>query len=424
MLGKRVLGAASFVVALSVACSGSKGGASSGPVEIGMVVSTTGDLGTTGQEYVNIANLAIAEINAGGGVLGGRQLQLFTLDDATVADQSLAAYETLLSRHSSVIHGPIYSGGVVAAADAIRTGNTLTIEGSATSPQITTLDKGGNFFRTVPSDAVQGIVLAQLVVQNAVTSLCVAYRTDSYGTGLSKVLSEHLASATPAVTVTLAPYDPASTDLSQVLQPCEGVRTSPNAGIVFVSFTTDGAALVNDAAKRGWSIKTQKYFMTDGGDDPQILTLVNTPSLVEGIIGTTPSGPDPSTPAGGRARDFQARYQARYGKPTEDSEAANVYDTFYLAAMAIEIAGTSTDTKAIANAMARTSSGPSANVGDWATIRRTIASAGSAAYQGAACNCTFDSATGDLQPPYYVSQWTVANGELTTQSVQTITTAP
>ena len=63
------------------------------------------------------------------------------------------------------------------------------ISPSATSPAITDADDDGYLFRTTGSDAVQGVVLAQLVESEGHTNVGVIFRDDAWGQGLSEVFN-------------------------------------------------------------------------------------------------------------------------------------------------------------------------------------------------------------------------------------------
>ncbi len=385
------------------------------PLEIGLLLPLSGDLGTFGKAYVDGINLAINEINTAGGVLG-RPLRSHVIDDGTTPEGSTDGYATLTQRGVPVIIGPAYSSGVAAVADQIKATGTLTLGVSTTSPALTTLDDGGAFFRTVPSDAVQGIVLAAEIVAARLGAICIVFRDETYGRPLAELTAQRIGAA--STRVTLAPFDPTATNLSQVLAPCDPLVASSSAGILFITFVPDGALLVQDAARRGWTRAKHKVFLSDGIRNMELLPMLSSTDLLEGAVGTAPAGPDPASAAGARFRDFQNRYQMRFGGPPP-TYTENSYDAIYLAAAAIQAAGTATDRTAIARAVSRLTQGTTAPVGDWAAVKKAI-EGGGANLDGVTGSLDFDAA-GDPLPPYYITIWTVAGGALQTQRVVTVT---
>ena len=78
------------------------------------------------------------------------------------------------------------SGVTTAIANNVAVPNGVTIiSPSATSPALTTIEDKGFFFRTAPSDARQGQVLAQVVMDRGIKKLAVTYTNNDYGKGLS-----------------------------------------------------------------------------------------------------------------------------------------------------------------------------------------------------------------------------------------------
>ncbi len=376
------------------------------PVEIGVVATLSGDLSQFGIGANNSIILAVNEINDAGGVLG-RPLKLFIRDDGTTPEGSSVAYGTVLNRGVPVVLGPVYSGGVLAVEDQIRTGRTLTLSGSATSPELTTLSDDGFFFRTVSSDATQGIVLAQLITQTQRANVCLVYRDDSYGVGLAAALKASLASG---VTIVESKYNPAAPSLARVLDPCDSVLTAERPGLALISFEGDGIVLLDDAAGRGWSASAHGVFLVDGNQSQTLVDALADPAAIEGALGTAPSGPDVGTPAGALLRAFQNRYMASFGEAT-GTNAENTYDATYLAATAIQIAGGTDDRVAVRDAIAATASGPSVNVGEWAEILAAVEDANMVNLEGTSGGLTFDD-NGDLSPPWHISVWTVRGGKI------------
>src|SRR5262249_38142921 len=147
----------------------------------GLLTAVSGDLAGLGKDLTDTTNMAFDEINLAGGLFDGRPLRISLQDDGTTAEGAPIGYANLLSKGVPVILGPTVAQGVIANASQIASRMTLTIGQATSSPALTTLDDGGFFYRVVPSDAVQGIVLGQLIADAGVQNVCIVYRDDSYG---------------------------------------------------------------------------------------------------------------------------------------------------------------------------------------------------------------------------------------------------
>ena len=97
-----------------------------------------------------------------------------------------AAERLVTSDNVAAIMGADCSGVTTAIANNVAVPNGVTmISPSATSPALTDIDDKGYFFRTAPSDARQGQVLAQVVMDRGINEVAVTYTNNDYGKGLS-----------------------------------------------------------------------------------------------------------------------------------------------------------------------------------------------------------------------------------------------
>lgn len=413
------------------------------PLEVGTLASVSGDLASLGQEFTDATSLAVEEINAAGGVLGGRTLKLVVQDDGTSTDGARAGYQKLAAARVPVILGPTTSAQVSAVADLVAGRTTVTIGRTTTADQLTTLDDDGYFFRLAPADVHQASLLATLVREAHVEHLCIAHRRDLYGISLAASVRKELEAARPLVAVSLADYDPSSSNLEGVLDHCASLvcppSTSPDGGadagvppckapasdkvgLLLITFIEDGALILDDAQRKGWSARSQHFFFSDGAYDRGLLTRVKDRSNLDGAIGTAPAGPDPGLPEGETLRRFVASYKARFNRdPSIFVE--NAFDAMYVAAMAIEIAKTATPGPEIRDAMSKVSvpGGRKVLAGDWASIRTAIASGEPVDFEGASGPVDFDS-KGDIKPPYTYLVWKVGPDGLTVTGRRTVAT--
>src|SRR5262249_20757531 len=156
----------------------------------------------------------------------------------------------------------------------------------------------------------------------------------------------------------------------------------------------------------------QRFFFADGARDQAIVSLVANPAMLEGALGTAPSGPPPDRPEGEQLRQLTNRFKARFNRPA-NLFIEDVYDAAYVAAAAIEFAGTAEDGVAVRDAIRKlqASNGTHVPTGDWKHIRELIDQKTPINLDGASGTLDFDE-NGDPRPPYYYAVWTVKDGTL------------
>ncbi|MCU7065237.1 ABC transporter substrate-binding protein, partial [Serratia ureilytica] len=78
------------------------------------------------------------------------------------------------------------SGETIASLENVAKANGIVmISPSATSPALTDIEDDGLFFRTAPSDARQGEVMAQIIADRGIETVAVTYTNNDYGKGLA-----------------------------------------------------------------------------------------------------------------------------------------------------------------------------------------------------------------------------------------------
>jgi branched-chain amino acid transport system substrate-binding protein len=152
-----------FAFALATT-SGGCGQGKGGTIRIGVYGSTTGTTATFGQSTENGVKLAFDEINAAGGV-GGKQLEMFSEDDQSKAEEAATAVQKLINQDQVVaLIGEVASSRSLAAAPIAQAAGVPMISPSSTNPEVTR--KGNFIFRTCFIDPFQGTVMAIFAAQN------------------------------------------------------------------------------------------------------------------------------------------------------------------------------------------------------------------------------------------------------------------
>ena len=158
-------------------------------IKIGIILGFTGPIESLTPAMRDSAKLAFKEASDSGSLLGGETITVLE-GDSTCVDSAAAqaAAEKLLADGVVAIMGADCSGvtGAIATNVAIPNG-VVMISPSATSPGLTDLDDNGLFFRTAPSDARGGQILADITKDRKIKSVAVTYTNNDYGKGLADV---------------------------------------------------------------------------------------------------------------------------------------------------------------------------------------------------------------------------------------------
>lgn len=186
------------------------GSAIAGEVKLGVILGFTGPIESLTPAMAAGAELAMSEVTASGKLMGGTTVTPVRADSTCVdSGAATAAAERLITAEGvKGIMGADCSGvtGAVLANVAVPNGMVM-ISPSATSPALSTVEDNGLFFRTAPSDARQGQVLANVLMERGIKSVAVTYTNNDYGKGLADSFAAAYEAAGGKVTTTAAHED-------------------------------------------------------------------------------------------------------------------------------------------------------------------------------------------------------------------------
>lgn len=177
---------------------------------IGIILGFTGPIESLTPDMAAGAELAIAEANTSGAFLDGTLLASVRADSTCIdAGAATAAAERLVTSDNVIgLMGADCSGVTTAIASNVAVPNgVVSISPSATSPALSSIDDNGFFFRTAPSDARQGEVLAEIVVERGIDSLAITYTNNDYGLGLADAFQAAFEAAGGSVEIVAAHED-------------------------------------------------------------------------------------------------------------------------------------------------------------------------------------------------------------------------
>jgi ABC-type branched-subunit amino acid transport system substrate-binding protein len=153
------------------------------PLKIGGLLPMTGDLAIAYPPMKAGADLAIRDINAVGGALG-EPVSWIDGDDGTNPVIAKATVAKHVAGGVSVIIGAAASGISRAVLPDVVAAGRILFSPSNTDAGLTTIDDKGLYFRTAPSDILQGRALADVILRDGPKKIAIVARKDSYGEGL------------------------------------------------------------------------------------------------------------------------------------------------------------------------------------------------------------------------------------------------
>ena len=160
------------------------GAASAQDITIGVAGPLTGQYATFGQQFKNGADLAVADINAAGGVLG-KKIKLDMEDDACDPKQARAVAEKLVGLKVPFVGGHFCSGSSIPASDVYAEAGVLQITPASTNPKFT--ERGmWNTFRVCGRDDQQGAGAGKYIAGHYKgKNVAILHDKSTYGKGLA-----------------------------------------------------------------------------------------------------------------------------------------------------------------------------------------------------------------------------------------------
>jgi ABC-type branched-subunit amino acid transport system substrate-binding protein len=260
-----------------------------GTLTFGTLLPATGDLAFLGPPEFAGVNLAIKDINAAGGVLGKPVVQVKGDSGDGTPDIAGAQVDKLLAADSDVIVGAASSGVSITVIDKITGAGAVQFSPANTAAGFDTdeIDPNRLYFRTAPSDYLQGEVLANRITEDGFDNVAIMGRQDFYGQGLAERTRDVLEEKGATVGEFILYNKDATTFTAEINK----VAAAKPDAIVLVSFAEITTMIPQLIAKGLGPDDVQLYFV-DGN-------LSNYPDEdfdLEGVKGTAPTSatPDPA----------------------------------------------------------------------------------------------------------------------------------
>ncbi len=185
-------------------------------IKMGISLGFTGPLESMSPTMAAGAELAMKEVSDSGLLLDGTTIVPVRSDSTCVdAAAATAGVEKLITADKvKGIVGGMCSGEATASLQNVAMPNGMVmISPSATSPALSDLPDDGLFFRTSPSDARQGVVMTEILMEHGIKSVALTYTNNDYGKGLADSFAAAYEVAGGKVTINAA-HDDGKADYS------------------------------------------------------------------------------------------------------------------------------------------------------------------------------------------------------------------
>jgi ABC-type branched-subunit amino acid transport system substrate-binding protein len=376
-------------------------------VKVGLVMELTGPAGEYGQAGAKSVEMAFRDINDAGGVNGGCKLVTDTRDSQSQGNVAVDAANQLVQ----VEKVPVIIGGIISSVSIpILTSVTgpakiVQVSPASSSPTLTQLGRDGKtngvFFRTITSDALQGVAAAKYALDQGLIKLSVIHVNNDFGVNMVNEFSKAY-KALGGTIVSVTPYNEKQPSYQAEVTAAMG--GSPDA-LYLVSYPVDGATIARQWISQGGP---QKFLLNDGMNSPDFIANVGAQYLNDAYGTSSGTNPTPST------EYFNANYKAFSSIEPSNPAADRSYDAGAIVGLAIAQAG-SADPTAIKDAISKVldPSGTVIHAGkdEFTKALQLIKDGKPIKYEGVIGPVSFDQ-YGDITGPFRL--WRIQNGEVTT----------
>ena len=176
-------------------------------VKLGVIFGFTGPIESLTPPMASAAEMAMIEVTKSGAFMGGSSVTPVLADSTCVdAAAATASAERLISADGiKAIVGADCSGVTIATLQNVAMAKGMVmISPSATSPALSDMDDNGLFFRTAPSDAREGQVVAEMLKEQGYNTVALTYTNNDYGKGLADAIQTNFEAMGGTITIVTA----------------------------------------------------------------------------------------------------------------------------------------------------------------------------------------------------------------------------
>lgn len=348
-----------------------------GVLKLGAIIPLTGALSFLSPPEIAGIELAVEDINAAGGVLG-KPVE-YSIEDSSDGDNPTVAPASatkVLSEGVDAVIGAAASGVTRLIIDQITQAKVVQISMSNTAPDLTEWNDGGYYFRTAPSDLLQGAIVGNQIVADGNENVGIIFQQTSYGEGLEARAKAVIEAAGATVVSSLA-FPEAETNFDSIVDQ----TIAAGADSVLVISYDEIKRIVPALQKKNFD--GSKIYLVDGN-------LANFADqewapYLENAKGTLPGG-ELDEAFKKRAADF---YMEKYGEELKEfAYLGETYDAVILLALAAQQAGDDSGEAIQANMQSVSTGGT--KVSNFADGLKVITDGGDVDYEGFSGPIEFD----------------------------------
>ncbi len=390
----------------ALALSAAAANAADCKITVGVVMELTGPAGEYGQAGAKSVDMAFRDINEAGGVRGC-QLATDTRDSQSQGNVAVDAATQLVQvgKVPVVIGGIISSVSIPILTSVTAPAKVVQVSPASSSPTLTALGRDGKtngiFFRTITSDALQGVAAAKYALDQGFKKLAVIHVNNDFGVNMVNEFSRAY-KALGGEIVSVTPYnEKQSSYQSEVTKAMEG---EPD-GLYLISYPVDGATIARAWISQGG---VQKFLLNDGMNSKDFITAVGAEYLNEAYGTSSGTSPTKST------EYFNANYKAFSNIEPSNPAADRSYDAGAIVGLAIAAAGSdkSADIREAIYKVVDPKGEPIyAGKEEFAKALKLIGEGKPIRYEGVIGPVAFD-IYGDITGPFRL--WKIKDGEVTT----------
>jgi len=375
-------------------------------ITVGLVMELTGPAGEYGQAGAKSVEMAFRDLNDAGGVHGCK-LVTDTRDSQSQGNVAVDAATQLVQvkRVPVVIGGIISSVSIPILTSVTGPAKVVQISPASSSPTLTALGRDGKtngvFFRTITSDALQGVAAAKYALSQGFKKIAVIHVNNDFGVNMFNEFSRAY-KALGGEIVSVTPYNEKQS--SYQAEVTAAMAGKPD-GLYLISYPVDGATIARAWISQGG---TPKFLLNDGMNSPDFIQSVGAKYLNEAYGTSSGTSPSAST------EYFNANYKAFSNIDPSNPAADRSYDAGAIAGLAIAQAATQ-DPLAIRDAIFKVED-PNGTVihagkAEFAKALALIKDGKPIRYEGVIGPVAFDK-YGDITGPFRL--WKITDGKVTT----------
>ncbi len=219
-------------------------------ITIGSAGPLSGQWTGTGEQQRRGVEMAVADLNSRGGVLGQR-VRLIVVDDACDPDQAVAVANQLVSERVAMVAGHLCSGSSIPASKVYTKAGIVMISPASTNPKLT--DEGGpNVFRVIGRDDQQGVIAGNYLADHWGTKkIAILHDGQAYGKGLAEETRKRLARRGLKVAL-YEEYKPGQKDYASLVTK---MRDADIAVAYVGGYVTEAALILRQARDRDYGLE-------------------------------------------------------------------------------------------------------------------------------------------------------------------------